>query len=231
MDTIADFDPNTNTFYTDPYKPTIIFQNLYELILFLATKTKTNQYNDPSRWDFPYYNDQNLTGTDTTVYRESVYTGSDMRERKTTVLKRFWFHDAHNRTIDIRRFHDQIVKMVYQNIKKPYTYKRPIKNRTRTTSHTTAKIRNNVHKKRTLTHAYKIIDEYNEQTYVIPIKPKDKRLQFYWSDDFIMQKSTGWKTKKYKYQWEHNQAAKDTHAANYKKKHIYDTKGCESSQP
>lgn len=220
MSEICDYNSKTNTFYLTPGKPEIVFKNKTHLIHTIARYIDKNNSDDPNNWLSNWINRQNMTGTDIVVYT------NEYNEPVYTAYRDLWFHTEDNKTIDIRNFWPEIVKTVRaidSGMIKPYPS--PIKrfywkrHGIRPTSHTYSNYRYNIRIGRLAKFATAVYD-YEDENYKIHLRPRGRDLEMktVWWDDFGRRNSTGWKTKKYKKQWEHNVATKFFHDQNKARK-------------
>lgn len=213
MTEVADYDKKSKTVYTK--KPDLIFQNTAELVDFLICKTKLYNQNN---YECLYVTEQNITGNDISSFREAKIANNNKIYITThQMLKRYWFHDKNNKTIDIRNLMPIVVNKIKSGYYPYYSLK-----------HSTHKRKYHSHlrhKRETYRQTIKqqYDTEYEIGEFVYKLHPRKRDL----THSFVSRRSSGWKNNKYKCQWMHNQIQKDIHAANKTKKN----KGCGSSQP
>lgn len=210
MDKIAEFDKTTNTIYTK--KPAYVFENAAALITFLAKHTRLTYH---KTYSCIYIEEQNLTGTDLTAIHESRMTNDGLYTETHYILKPYWFHDKNNTTIDIRKFLPDVIRQLQSRTKTPYVIPAPMHTKT----HTACRIKKETYVQ-TIKHNYTENYETDDTIITIPYRKTDN------SHSSISRHSTGWKSKKHKKQWMHNQIEKDKHTANKIRK-----KGCTYIQP
>lgn len=197
---IAGYDPTTHTVYTN--KPDIVFEHASALIDFLIRNTRLNYYK--RNYECIYMTEQNLTGNDTTAIYETRSTGDSLYTERHETLKKYWFHDKKNRTIDVRIFMPTIVKKLKYGYKPAYNRSRQYPKKR---YHTHIRYKKETYIQ-TVKHDYPVEYELNGCTY--KLQPRKRDL----THSSISARSSGWKNNKYKRQWMHNQ-----------------NKGCDCTQP
>jgi hypothetical protein len=214
LTTIEGFDKETNTYYRKKYAYDRVFNNEKELIEFLAENTKTNDSMDMARWDNPYIDRQNLCGTDVEYYRNEYGDVTNIQ------YKEYWFWTDDYKTIDVRVYKDKVYQRVYARLANLLPQKERIRYHyfSRPTSHTRGRYRSHVHYANYLRNNYAF--EYEDENTYYKYQPKreDYEHNTYWADDFGTKVECGWKSHKYRKQWEHNVVMKETHENNKRKK-------------
>lgn len=177
----------TKTYYI---KQTMKFDTIDQLLDYIALHTKTHDSFNKSKWEIPFLNEQNLTGTDMSFWW--LCTGQ--------IPKYFnyiaYWEDGTN--IDLRNYKEEIETKVFailsENVKPKNEWSLHRKECMHPKSHTQSYYRKGKTKSRKRMAS---IPEYKEFE-----KPKDRQLKSWWCDDSYGRNSCGWKQKKIRHQWE-----------------------------
>lgn len=216
MTYVQSYDPKTLTFQRNDSKKEIVFENEKHLIHTLARYIDKNDSNDETQWTCNWINNQQLTGTDTIAYTD------EDNEVVARYWRDIWFHTENGDTIDLRNFWPEVIKTVHavdsgliklmkSPIKRFYWKQRGYI----PTSHTYSNYRYNIRIGRLA--KYATAEEYYEdEKFKVRIRPRGRDLQMksVWWDDFGRRNSAGWKSHKFKKQWEHNVATCFAHNQN-----------------
>lgn len=189
------------------------FPDKASLVSFLADSVNTNDYDDSARWTCQYFNEINVTESDTYAWETLTWKTSPSGLRIPNVvthrsLRPYHFETESGASVDVRNFKDEVfarvrARMVGLIPEKRYYYNsrwnrqgQPWHHCThyRTNSHLYTRLRN--------THT----EEYEDENVYVKFKPKPKDIEakYMWRDDFWRFGESGWKTHKHKHQWEHN---------------------------
>lgn len=187
------------------------YPNKTSMIEDLSYAVNTHGYDDSSRWTCKYFDEINVTESDTYMWDTLTWftTPHGVRFPRVNVhhgLRPYHFETDSGASVDIRNFKDEIFARVHArraNLlpKETYSYK-PYHRRYPKSHHCThyhgkshfySRLRN--------TH----VEEYEDDNIHVKFKPKAKDLEakWKWYDDFWGHGECGWKTHKHKHQWEH----------------------------
>lgn len=189
------------------------FENKKELIEFLANSVDTNGYADVNRWSSEYFKLINVTGEDTHVNDYTTFTRDSRGFRlfvcnREETLRPYYFMDSHERTIDVRKFKNEVFAFVHARLsglvpEKKYFYDYGHRYRRGPKSHHAYYHHSNSHFYRRFLNTH--TEEYEDDNIYVKFspKPKDIEAKYKWSDDFWRRGECGWKTHKHKKQWMH----------------------------
>lgn len=243
--TVLGWNDTTKQYELD-FPKTILFPTKKDLILFLAAHSNYN--NDTNLIDCAYFNQNicGTDCYHQVSYKYDYWNDSySYKYIDEYIYRTYVFIDNNDRIIDIRQFQDEIINCLISynnsipyylyNYTRPYykhKYRRYGKYKQGRQRHTTCAWGAPKHGYMNKKTAYDEIyydDYYDHQdtytniicanTYKYKVKPRNKRYINYWWDDFrISARSSGWKDKKYRHQWEHNVVNKFKHVQNKKRK-------------
>lgn len=219
MTYVSDYDPKTRIYtrQEDRTHSERVFKNKDELIRAIATYIDRNNSDDPDRWTSKWIESQNLTGTDI----QAIKTWD---ENVIHYYRNIWFHTESGSTIDIRDYWKDAVKLAIASdrklirlAEKPnlFWYLSRRHHKTHPTSHRIRNFRNINGIGRLIRYATAEV-HYEDNKYTVRIRPRgrDLELRFCSWDDFYRNGTAGWKSKKHRYQWEHNVVTKERHKRN-----------------
>lgn len=220
---VVEYNKKTKTYFINGEK--IVLKDENELIQLLVSTTNFHFSSNPINWTNEYVEWAMMSANDCVKWY-------DFNGNISVQSRRYLFYDADGRILDIRNYWEKALAYIKDNIKKEKIshyglmcplVRNPLKKRCRfyrshPKSHAgkARRYTKNMSYARTIRQNYDEVYEYNGYTYVVKAKPKNNIGIYHY--DHAARHSYGWKDKKLKKQWMHNEIEREKHMKNKSKK-------------